>query len=449
MSRPEVVIACLACFLSHAALGASRTLLFQDGVAPTPAYAGTRDITISSQVNATQADPNTTYNVSPNRLDGYLTRQNVLLRWDLSTLSGVTVESARIVVSVTNGGPAAFPIYELLRPWNDATTTWNEATAGTAWSSPGASGVGVDRAASLVGTLAGPVTGTAVQPLNAAGVAMVQRWLDDPASNFGVVAGEPWFPDALYFTSNENGTATLRPLLELTHSGGVVTSFQNGVQPDAAYAGGTDLLIASGRGGWNGEGLLTGTQANILLRFDLSSIPPNTPILAADLVLRAGNKGPERTFHEVLQPWTEGATFASRDGTNAWASPGASSVGTDHAALSLVSTGPEGPPGTYTFPFNADGLAVLQAWVDGARPNHGLVTPELATFASTFYDRESSQIDARPALRIVYWIPDPTRFGVGCGCQALPNAGATTCALWLLALLGRRRLPSALTRPRG
>jgi hypothetical protein len=72
------------------------------------------------------------------------------------------------------------------RPWVENQATWNSFATGQAWQSPGAAGAN-DRGSVVLGTV-GPVSGgSRTIALNAAGVALVQSWIDGTATNNGFI----------------------------------------------------------------------------------------------------------------------------------------------------------------------------------------------------------------------------------------------------------------------
>jgi len=443
---------------------APQVITFRDGESPSPAYAGTRDISVVLPA-VSDGDPNATYNVNPMDVDGYPAEHICLLRWDVSSLSGVTVNSASIVLNVVSTAVKAYDVYPVLTPWSASTATWNQASTGVPWTTPGAKGAGSDRGAALIGTLDGSSAGLTSIALNAAGVSMVQSWIDTPAANHGVLMGNPWHTSNITFNSNEHGDVTLRPRLVITHSGGTTVMFQQNNLPTNGYVGATDVFIGRSRfvsNNLDGEGLITpaGT-GTFLIAFDVSAVPPSTPVLSVELLLKSGSKGHTRDIHEALKPWTEAATWATQDGTTAWASSGSQGSGTDLDPTVLTSTGPVGPEGDHVFALNSAGVALVQGWIDGSKANQGFVAAlGSGNMGSSFHDRHSPLASDRPGLRITYddlgggitpVVPDagagvpigpgggisPLQFRVGCACGTLGEG--QTLGGWLLLIWMLRR----------
>jgi PKD repeat protein len=104
-------------------------------------------------------------------------------------------------------------VYEVRRDWTETGVTWNERDAGAPWQVPGLQGPD-DRGSEVLGTIAAHGTGPYVIDLNAAGRALVQRWIDDPCSNHGLVVGNYAQPDSVQFAAREAAPGE-RPRLAL------------------------------------------------------------------------------------------------------------------------------------------------------------------------------------------------------------------------------------------
>jgi len=188
---------------------------FQDGVLPTPDYAGTRDTSIG--------------NASPTAVSGSMDLlrlyrepkgdlQNiVLIKWDVAGIpKNSKVMSAEVSFWVT--GALTVPgarVFEIRRPWEEAEANWRVAKNGLPWQSPGARGEGDSSPKPLV-MLSPSVNGWSTFPLNDEGVALVQRWVSAPSQNFGIgVAKEP--PNAWDLGSREWANPEHRPKLTVSY----------------------------------------------------------------------------------------------------------------------------------------------------------------------------------------------------------------------------------------
>lgn len=186
------------------------TVSFQDGVSPVASYAGTRDATISSSEPASHLGGENGLDVdgSPDKA--------TLLKWDLLDIpAGSEVQAATITVYVTGRTSDTYEIYAAARDWDETTVSWLESAAGVAWQVPGAQGVS-DRDSVIIGTLSAANTGLNTYILNAAGLALVQQWIDDPASNRGIMIQDYVASNGMDFHARESATAANRPKLNVT-----------------------------------------------------------------------------------------------------------------------------------------------------------------------------------------------------------------------------------------
>lgn len=128
--------------------------------------------------------------------------RRALLKFDLSGIpAGSTINSVMLEVNVNNvsagGASDTYSIHPLTLAFGEGTSngggtgaaavapdaTWSDAMLGTStWVTPGG-----DFIASVTSLLMNTVTGTKTFPTSATFEAMVQAWLDTPASNFGAI----------------------------------------------------------------------------------------------------------------------------------------------------------------------------------------------------------------------------------------------------------------------
>jgi len=190
---------------------------FQNGVSPTSTYVGTVDTVIrENEPNLTggTADPLQVDHDSP-----LGKRVVALMRFDVSDLKGRTVMSAQLRLNVTDPttGPSPFSIFSVLRPWSEANATWLLADPGN-WTFPGAqqdAGASPDRGASFIGQFGPKSEGVSDIVFTAAGITLVQTWIDEPAKNFGFLFDTRDNGDGLFFSSATAPVATDRPRLTI------------------------------------------------------------------------------------------------------------------------------------------------------------------------------------------------------------------------------------------
>ena len=210
---------------------------FQDGVSPSTDYEGTRDTKIIS------TDPNTVYGDHPVLEIDAESDYGVLLSWDLMSIpTNATVTGAAFVFDVTDVTVLDYEYYEVTRWWEEETATWNRANSGANWQTPGALGA-EDHNSTVLGTITGSTQGAYTYPLNDKALAVVQKWIREPGSNYGFIfqdytSGD----DGLDFSSREASDPAKRPRLELTYT------MDPGKAPQASVANFTMTLSRVGGG---------------------------------------------------------------------------------------------------------------------------------------------------------------------------------------------------------
>jgi hypothetical protein len=216
------------------------TVSFQDGVAPSPSYAGTIDTTLKQVAPTTNYGSETTLYADGD--DGSGVDLATLIQWGVSGIpAGSVVQSASITLRISNSTANTYNVYGLVRPWSESQATWQNATTSTAWATAGAMAAS-DRGA-VVGTITGS-TGTRTVALNGAGISLVQSWVDG-GTNAGISIASATNTDGLDVRSSEYTTASYRPKLTITY-----------LPPDSGSGtGGT-----SGTGGASTGGMTGGTS---------------------------------------------------------------------------------------------------------------------------------------------------------------------------------------------
>lgn len=191
---------------------------FQKGVSPSTSYAGVTDTTLREAAPTTAYGADATCSSDFDDPAGTRKHTDALLRFDLGSIAPKShVTSVTLTINVTNRtSGSGYALYPLARSWSESQATWNVASTGVAWGAPGARGAS-DRGTTVLATLAPSVTGKVTVTFNAAGVAAVQKWIDDPSQNFGFVVDTMDDYDGLGFDSSNATTATNRPKLAVTY----------------------------------------------------------------------------------------------------------------------------------------------------------------------------------------------------------------------------------------
>jgi hypothetical protein len=231
------------------------TRAFQNGVSPTATYDGCVDTTIWMD-QPTMNSGNDTMLIVDGNGDNSGFARSTLIKWDISSIPfGSRVESARIILNVHSVTADTYVVAEMLRSWSESTATWQRATLVTLWGYPGARAAS-DRGADI-GTI-GPVTaGDQSIPFNAAGVSMVQSWIDGSRVNRGIIIAKHANTDDLTFASSELSTPSVRPMLVISYVsfGCHILPNAGGMQScggSAGSAGANSAGVGASRGGTGG-----------------------------------------------------------------------------------------------------------------------------------------------------------------------------------------------------
>ena len=216
-STPVELIDWSTCFSAQADTTAFDVQGFQDGVPPNPAYAGTRDTTLSENAPAANLGADTQCLLDgDDPLDSGLDLA-ALLRWDLSAIAPDSpVTQANLVLHVTNPTTQNYSVYAALQDWDEIQATWLEYQTGLPWQSPGAGGA-QDRGALEVGRLEAAGLGYYQFALNADGLALLQSWIDNPGSNYGLILAGSDTTNGLDFDCREISLAADRPRLNIRY----------------------------------------------------------------------------------------------------------------------------------------------------------------------------------------------------------------------------------------
>lgn len=193
--------------------------------------------------------------------------------------------------------------------------------------------------------------------------------------------------------------------------------FQQGVSPDAGYAGSTDCWLAEWEPftGHADDVLLhvgapgSAGRRQPLLRFDLSAIPVNATVISATLTLQKESWTAETHRLELfplLVPWNAAvASWNLRDyqpwQTISWSVPGAGGV--DRGPLAAVTIAPKAPG-----PVQWEVTALVQQWVARPAENHGclLINADAEVVRLISAEGVAAQ---RPRLAVTYLVDEPDR----------------------------------------
>jgi PKD repeat protein len=186
----------------------------------------------------------------------------------------------------------------------------------------------------------------------------------------------------------------------------VTVSFQDGV---SGYNGTRDTKILSSNPSSNyGSSFELGTDGSpdesAFIYWDISSIPVGSSVLSVDITVNVvGRSNDNYELYQMQAPWIENeATWNEYASGQSWEVVGATGI-SDKSSIVLGSIGAP-TNGVYTISLNADGIAVVQSWVDDPGSNQGFIILDYndASDGMDLSSREVSNVAERPILRISY-----------------------------------------------
>ncbi|MXX59828.1 MAG: DNRLRE domain-containing protein [Rhodothermaceae bacterium] len=198
----------------------SVTVSFQDGMAPTTDYRGTRDTKIRENSPGEFFGSDTEIEV-----DGDSDKAG-LLKWDLSSIpANSTILSAEIILEITNGSTDTYEVYELRRDWEEGESNWYQYSNGNMWQVEGANGSD-DRGSDVLGSFDAEFPGRDTIRLDQAAMTAIKGWVDDPSTNHGFILldYDDSSSDGIDFDSREVSTEENRPKLTVTYTPPVGTA---------------------------------------------------------------------------------------------------------------------------------------------------------------------------------------------------------------------------------
>lgn len=179
------------------------------GERPTSTITG---VTIDTEID--QGSPTTPEDGSTVDIDVNPNTQNGLLRFEVSAIQpGTAIAHVELLVhtEVGNVSVASLLVFELLEPWNEGTATWEEREQGKRWITAGANIP--SRGAVVVGEIF--AMGADTEYSTEVPVSLVQRWVDMPVQNFGLILVNSQTDDISLVSSE--GAPNARPELRVLH----------------------------------------------------------------------------------------------------------------------------------------------------------------------------------------------------------------------------------------
>jgi hypothetical protein len=238
-----------------------------------------------------------------------------------------------------------------------------------------------------------------------------------------------WIGDGGTPTPTTTGPPSTPTPTETPPTGQQTMIFQDGIRPDASYAGTTDVILANDYDNVAANSNLGGAEnletffgeaeyRRSLMRWDISALPGDITISSATVELYRYEAGAvnamQIALYRMTRDWTEGtgwefqpdpsyvpdgATWTlARPGT-AWTTPG----GDFDAAIVDQITLPTDMANGWV---SLDATAAVRAWVEGGVPNYGLLLRPLSGEYTYHYyhSRNCGSADLRPRLVVNYTV---------------------------------------------
>jgi len=137
--------------------------------------------------------------------DGSNGRLMTVLKWDVSAIpSAASVDSVVVTLQVSNRSRGTYKLYALNTGWSEDNVTYNSLDP-------------LNNIGAEIGSFNPNATGSKQITLNAAGIALVQDWVDGSAANNGFLIMDASSTDGLDMRSSEYGTSSQRPMLSVTY----------------------------------------------------------------------------------------------------------------------------------------------------------------------------------------------------------------------------------------
>lgn len=196
-------------------------------------------------------------------------------------------------------------------------------------------------------------------------------------------------------------------------------AFQNGLFPNVAYAGTIDTKIAGKKATTNygNDTKLTmdgDPDEAGLFKWNVSAIPTGSTVTSVTVELNVtGSTKDSYEVYALERAWDElSATWQRYATGNNWTGAGASGSGDQQS--SVLGQLNAASKGVYRINLNDAGIAAVQAWIDDASRNYGIIIKDYTTSkAIEVSTSEAKTASQRPKLIINYKLNQPPVVDVG------------------------------------
>lgn len=340
---------------------------------------------------------------------------NGLVRFDLSAIPATATIRSAVLELRENAGASAIggqvDVHRVTADWSEGTSSggtgessWDDRMTGVAWSSGGGDFDPTPYASTFVPSAAPGWHSWDVTQL-------VADWHAGTYPNRGLALELPNPGGWLEFDSSDASTAANRPKLTVTYVCECALGTPQTVLLKPGSTDGKDAWYTGSKTNWNygnHNKLLAQENAGqrAAIEFDLSVLPPDAQVQSAELRLYAVNAPTAGNvdLHAFADDWVEGTcsgsgcsadgiTWDTRDGTNAWTTPGG-----DFVTPRVARTAINGAGAWYAF----DVTNAVGTWV-ASGTNHGLLIKGNAGGVDVdFASSEEADATLHPELELTY-----------------------------------------------
>ncbi|MCP4198969.1 MAG: DNRLRE domain-containing protein, partial [Proteobacteria bacterium] len=369
-------------------------------------YEGYEDTYISEWEPDSYYDANAFLNVRSRNV------MSVLARYDLQNAIPANrhIVQAQLelhTVAKSNANALSLGIYELNRAFAAPEASWRQAKQGSLWSVQGAQGIPADRGAVLIASADVIEQDWALFDITS----LVRQWQVEPQSNLGLlIAGASEGSVGVTIHSGNSASTELRPRLRLHLAQGpsptptptptpvtvelnpLADTFYSQWSPTDSY--GSSITL----------GVRSSDVSESFLYFPLDDIPVGSSILKAELTLNTISRSNQNSMRLQVQrlnrSWDESSlTWVQAGADENWMQAGAKAVPDDRAAEIFGDTALADVSA-----FSVDVTSLLQAWVQQAYANHGLLLhgESGGSVQYNFASREHPDTAVHPQLVVTY-----------------------------------------------
>jgi hypothetical protein len=253
----------------------------------------------SADTYLNSASTTTNYGTSDPLLAEGSPQSSALMKWDFSSIgTGTHVNSVSMKLNIVGATFDTYNLYQVKRNWTENGATWNTYDGTNNWTTAGANDTTNDISATVLGSADAEATGSYTFTLNAAGISVVEGWVNGTTPNYGMLfMNDAGALDGVDFSYKENATSDNSPTQIIEYA----------TTPSATFAANEDTKLT---------GATVGT--NYRLRFEIANNNPSEVINSYQLQVAQHTICSSGTYTSVPTDtsghWQIGASTYVEDG---------------------------------------------------------------------------------------------------------------------------------------